>query len=339
MNTKHLPSNRATKPTGAQVTKVVCVGLGAIGMLAFEECLKADDLQVVAAVDPARAGSSLGDLEVREAIADLRGIEADVAILATGSDVDRVKDEIDELLACGFNVTSTCEPLAFPFAAYGVASNEIDAAARAAGKAVIASGVNPGFTMDVLPTTVATVCGSVDSMLVRRTVDLSRRRRQLGKKLGAGLSEPEWRAAAATGEVTGHAGLVESALLCAQGLRWTPEAVGELEREPVIERGTVVGIRESVAMTAREGGDLRLELLFSLNGRDEDRVEISGQTPVTLVVSGIHGDLATVARALHTARMAPRMRPGLRLPLEVPAWLPAVRVSATEWEAGARSAA
>jgi 4-hydroxy-tetrahydrodipicolinate reductase len=310
-------------------------------MRAFEECAAAADMDVVAAVDPALAGETVAALTVTESIADLRGLDVDVAILATGSDVSTVKNEILELLGHGFNVTSTCEPLAFPFAAYANEAAEIDEAARAAGRTVVASGINPGFTMDVLPASLGTVCGRCDSVVVRRTVNLSLRRHQLAKKLGAGLSlsEAEWHAAAASGEVTGHAGLVESALLCALGFRWTTQTVGELLRDPVTESGLVVGIRESVVLTAVEG-ELRLELLFSLNGEDEDRIEIVGPTPITLVVAGIHGDSATVARALHTARMAPRMRAGLRLPLEVPAWLPpSSGLAAHRLEGRARTAA
>src|SRR5438132_288191 len=80
-------------------------------------------------------------------------------------------------------------------------------------------GVNPGFVMDALPALLGSVCRALEQVRVRRVVDAARRRGNLQRKIGAGMTVEQFQAAADTGRF-GHVGLVESAALLAEGLGW-----------------------------------------------------------------------------------------------------------------------
>ena len=61
------------------------------------------------------------------------------------------KGQILEILKTGLDVVSTSQGLSFPRLAHPKEAAKIDAAAKKAGKTLLATGVNPGFLMDSLP--------------------------------------------------------------------------------------------------------------------------------------------------------------------------------------------
>jgi 4-hydroxy-tetrahydrodipicolinate reductase len=300
------------------ITRVVCVGLGAIGEGALVECLCRDDIELVAAVDPARAGERVDGVDVLGSIEQLDGVDADVAIVATGSHVPSVAADIIRLTELGLHVVSSCEALVYPWLSHAEVAAELDDAARRNGRAVAATGVNPGFIMDVLPVVALSVCIGPTSIDVTRNVNLDRRRPQLPAKLGVGCTEAEWQRRAA-GPGLGHAGLEESAAVCAVGAGWSVEDV-RFERSPIVEGETVVGIREVAEVDAGEGRSVRLELVFRLGGEDVDRIVVDGEAGVAVTLEGVHGDRATVARLVQAASVVSQVPAGLRLPIELPGW-------------------
>jgi 4-hydroxy-tetrahydrodipicolinate reductase len=299
-------------------TRVVCVGLGAIGQAALDECLRRDDLQVVAAVDPVRAGETVGGVVVVDSIDALGDVEADVAIVATGSYVPDVARDAAKLLERGLGVVSSCEALVYPWLHHAEAAAELDAVARKHDRAVAGTGVNPGFIMDVAPVFALSVCIAPRAIRVTRNVDLSRRRPQLPAKLGVGCTAEEWQRRA-DGPGLGHAGLEESAALCAVGAGWPVGSV-RFEREPVLVDGSAVGIREVAEVDAGEGRSVSLELVFRMDGEDVDRIEVEAEAGMTMTLEGVHGDRATVARLVQAASVVRAVPAGLRLPIELPGW-------------------
>jgi hypothetical protein len=299
-------------------TRIVCVGLGAIGQAALDECLRRDDLEVVAAVDPVRAGETVGSVVVVGSIDALGAVEADVAIVATGSSVPDVARDAAALMERGLSVVSSCEALVYPWLHDAETAAELDAAARRHGRAVVGTGVNPGFIMDVAPVFALSVCIDPRAIRVTRNVDLSRRRPQLPAKLGVGCTAEEWQRRA-DGPGLGHAGLEESAALCAVGAGWSVESV-RFEREPVLVDGSAVGLREVAEVDAGEGRSVSLELVFRLDGEDVDRIEVEAEAGMEMTLEGVHGDRATVARLVHAASVVRSVPAGLRLPIELPAW-------------------
>jgi hypothetical protein len=307
----------------AQAVRTLHVGIGAIGAELVR--LLADDprFQVVAAVDsdPAKVGRDLGevaglgrhlDIPVGDDLPyALRQAGAQAMVHTAGSRLLVEAGAISLALAHGLHVLSSCEELSFPWARHPQLAQRLDAEARARGLRVLGAGVNPGFVMDLLPSLLAAACQRVEAVRVRRVVDLSQRRSQLQRKMGAGLSPQQFAAQAADGSL-GHVGLLESALMLADALGWELEEVQE-EMEPLLaprhiragplrlEPGQVAGARQRV--TGWRGGRpvLELELVMALEAPEpHDAIDIEGVPPIrALFPGGLQGDRATAALLRH----------------------------------------
>lgn len=301
--------------------RVVCVGAGAIGTRIVEELRAGERFSVVGVVDPALSEPELHGVPVHRALADFPHDGADVAILATGSQVSQIADQIEALVARDLDVVSTSEELTFPWLRQAAVADAIDRAAKQQGRTVVGTGVNPGFLMDLLPAVLDGATLRPRTIVVTRSANLDRRRSKLSEKVGVGMTVDAWHEQGGP-ERLGHVGLLESAYLCALALGGKPVS-GRFEREPVCDGTTVIGMHEVAAVSLSGGREVRLELTFSKGGADEDVIEIDGEPGVRMVLDGgLQGDHATVARVLHTAANVAAMPAGLRLPLEIPAWTP-----------------
>src|SRR5262249_44522474 len=159
----------------------VHVGLGVIGQRICQTGVRDGYYRLVAAVDPAPAlqGKELGELcgvgklgvTVKSTLADALAVAAEPPVLAlhaTRSTIAAVCPELIGLVGAGRDVVSTCEELAAPRLRGSEAADEIDAAARAAGKRIVGAGVNPGFAMDLLPLSLLQAATSVQTITIRR---------------------------------------------------------------------------------------------------------------------------------------------------------------------------
>lgn len=301
------------------VVRTLHMGIGAIG--AEVVCLLARDprFRVVAAVDsdPSKIGRDLGEVVglgqhlgvtvVGDLEQALRQGDAQVMVHTAGSYLPQEVGAITLALSRGLHVLSTCEELSFPWARHPELAKRLDAEARSRGLRVLGAGVNPGFVMDLLPSLLAAACQQVHVVRVRRVVDLSRRRPQLQRKMGVGLSPQEFEAQARAGAL-GHVGLLESALMLADALSWELDEVRE-DMSPVLapryvragplrlEPGQVAGARQTVTGLRDGRSVLELELVMALDAPDpHDAIEIEGVPPLRAVLpGGVQGDRATAA--------------------------------------------
>jgi len=303
---------------GPSAYRVIQYGVGAIGIEVTRVLADRPGVQMVAAIDraPDLIGQSLGrlagldgDLAVTVS-ADSEAalaLPAEVVVHTTGSYLEDVAPQLLSIVDAGKNVLSTCEELSFPWDRHPELSQRIDTRAREAGVTVLGTGVNPGFVMDTLALALSAACQWVSRLEVRRVVDVSKRRIQLQRKVGAGITPAEFEERKATGRF-GHVGLMESARLVAHALAWAidewqevlepvvcagPRAAGEIR----LEKGQVAGIHQVVS--GRSGGHevVRLELEMSAGAaQPRDEVVIEGRPPVHMVIEGgIQGDQATAA--------------------------------------------
>jgi 4-hydroxy-tetrahydrodipicolinate reductase len=155
------------------IARVALVGLGPIGIEVARAVLERPGIEVLGAADPApdKAGKDLRELvqsegrdgpfpiapsarELFDRSASMRG-KRDVVLLCTGSRLESVAPQIEEAVAAGFHVVSTCEELSFPDLHHPALARSLDAKARERGVAVLGTGVNPGLVMDRLALTVA----------------------------------------------------------------------------------------------------------------------------------------------------------------------------------------
>lgn len=308
-------------PHRSQATiEVVIIGAGPIGQGVAAAVARRRGLSLVAVVDIdlGKLGTEVAGHAVRR---DLPSPSDDqrVAVLTTTSSLAKLEAAVHECLALDMAVVSTCEELAWPWGAPEVA-RRIDDAARRAGRAVLGTGVNPGFVMDALPLALTAPCAHVASVRVERVQDASSRRRPFQDKVGVG-QDPTMLQAALDTQRAGHVGLRESAALLSASLGLSTDGFVEERRVVVasgpverggrrVEAGQALGVEQLGRAT--RAGLVVVELVFRATfGEDRswDRVLIEGEPQLDVrIEGGIPGDVATcaiVANAVPVVASAP----------------------------------
>lgn len=329
-----------------QRTKIAQFGLGPIGLESLRLAATRPDLEIVGAVDhdPAKAGRPLADLTgtgaldglvVAPTLDELFRENAPAVILHTASSgAAAALAQVRPALELGASVVSTSEELIFPALRSPALAKECDALCRHTGARIVATGVNPGFVMDVLPLCLTGVCREVDAIAIERVVDASTRRQPLQAKIGCGQAPAEFRARLAAGRA-GHAGLRESLALVAHALGWRLEELRDVAEPVVAERplrtehfavapGQVCGIRQRAAGVVGGRERLVLDLAMYLGAPEpRDVIVVRGRPELNVrIAGGVAGDAATVAALVNTIPRLLAAAPGLRLltELSVPVW-------------------
>jgi 4-hydroxy-tetrahydrodipicolinate reductase len=321
--------------------RVVCYGLGPIGIGIARLALDRPGMAVVGAIDldPQKVGRDLGALAGRaesqvvvggDAAATLAETRPDVVLHATSSSLAKVADQLSQIAECGADVVSTCEELAYPWTAQPQLAAELDAIARRAGVTLLGTGVNPGYAMDALPLFLTAPCAAVRGVRVLRVVDAARRRGPLQRKVGAGLTPDEFEARVRDGTVR-HVGLPESLHMLATRLGWRLDRMDDtiaavLADTPIVTEfvevaaGQVAGVRQIARGFVGGREVLNLELQMYVGAPEpRDAVEIDGDPPVRMTIAGgLHGDIATAAIVVNAASSVARAAPGLASMAEAP---------------------
>lgn len=307
------------------MVRVLLCGMGAIGTDILKYLLERRH-EVVGVVDsdPEKAGRSVAEVTglplgvtIQPSIQSVQLGEAEVAVFSTKSRLDDMKGDITYAVANGLDVVTTSEEMAYPAHAGVEAARDIDTLANDKGVTVVGVGVNPGFVMDWVPAVVASASKSPTSIHVVRSVDVSRRRRQLQSKTGVGLNRAKFDRDLADGRL-GHVGLEESAHLIALSLGKELEGIRKGVFPVLGSEDYVMGVRQFVEGTAGIC-QIRLDLEMSLTSADFDVVEVKGEPNIKLrFEKGVFGDSATVALTVHAVERVGRARPGLITILELP---------------------
>jgi 4-hydroxy-tetrahydrodipicolinate reductase len=209
-------------------------------------------------------------------------------------------------------------------------ARRLDRLCRKTGARVIATGVNPGFVMDLLPVCLTAVSRSVDAVHVQRVVNASTRREPLQRKIGSGLAPADFRRRFKAGQA-GHAGLKESLSLVAHALGWKLERLTESGDAIVAERdiqtrflqveaGQTCGLHQRAEGRVDGKVRLTLDLKMYLDAENpQDAIQIEGEPPLDVVIKGgVAGDQATVAALVNTAPRLLNAKPGLLLVTDLP---------------------
>ena len=313
---------------------VIQFGVGPIGAGCARLVYAREGMELVGVVDvdPEKVGRDAGKViglghslgfEVSASLEEaLERTAASVVVHSTGSSLKTVQGQIGGCLSYGLNVVSTCEELAYPAAQHPEIGEHLDTVAREHGVTVLGTGINPGFTMDVLALFLSGVCERVDQVTIHRVVDASTRRVPLQRKIGAGLTVDEFDALVATGMVR-HVGLIESVALLAAGLGWTLDRVDESIEPVVAERevrtesqavapGRVAGVHQVGCGYIGEEAAIVLDLRMALGAENPgDYVRISGPRDVVVSIEGIHGDSATASVVVNSVPRVVAAAPGL----------------------------
>ncbi len=274
-----------------------------------------------------RVGSNLGEL--------IEQARPHVALQATCSGIDAAMAEIALLVRHGVSVISIAEQMAYPACSSPAFAEEIHWSAVANGVAVVGTGINPGFVLDLLIITLSAVCADIRSISARRVNDLSPYGPTVLASQGVGLSPEAFAEGLEAGTVVGHIGFPESIHLIAAAVGWDIERIDET-REAIIagvvretpfvtvQPGQVAGCLHSAVAYRRGEPVITLrhpqQVHPQLEGVETgDRIEIRGTPDVCLAGSPeIPGGQATCALAVN---MIPRIltaAPGLHTMADLP---------------------
>lgn len=321
--------------------KLLQIGLGPIGQRVVQYCLKRNNIDVVAAVDPAKdkAGCDLGKLcgvdELGIQVAEdletvMKTVKPDVAVLTTVSSFEKCADQAEEIVRYGICVVSTCEEMAYPWKSHPQKAAWLDEQAKKHDVAVLGTGVNPGFFMDYLPVVMTGVCKDIESIKIWRIQDASQRRVPFQQKIGAGLTCDEFEEKKKIGTLR-HVGLVESIYMIGSALGWKIDKAEDLlspiiAEEPItsgykkIEKGMACGV-EQIGRGYVNGKEV-ITLVFRASvGQEEpeDRIEINGNPKIiSRIAGGVNGDIATCAITVNAVNSILNASPGLRIMTEMP---------------------
>jgi 2,4-diaminopentanoate dehydrogenase len=307
------------------VVRVVLCGMGAIGTEILGYLLKRSH-EVVAVVDsdPEKLGRTVAELtglplgiRVSASIRSLQLDSADVVVFATKSRISDLADDLSFAASGGLDVVTTSEEMAFPSYKGGETAVSLAKVAADRGVTVLGVGVNPGFVMDLVPAVVASATKSPTSIHVVRSVDVSKRRRQLQSKTGVGHTRARFEKELETGDL-GHVGLVESAHLIALSLGKPLEGLKHGVFPVLGSEDYVIGVRQ---FAEGKAGDclIRLDLEMTTTSADFDVVEVKGEPDLKLrFEKGVFGDSATVALVVHAVERIGNAKPGLITVLDLP---------------------
>jgi len=326
--------------------KVAQFGLGPIGLESLRHAAQQPWIEIVGAVDndPQKYGRSLVDLTGLGSLDGLslcptleelfRETQPDVILHTASSSAAATLQQIRPALELGLAVASTCEELIYPALKAPALAKEIDVLCRYAKARIVATGVNPGFVMDLLPLCLTGVCRTVHSIRVERIVDASTRRQPLQAKIGSGQDVAEFRKKLLDGRA-GHAGLQESAALVAHALGWNLDSLTE-QSEPVVAArdvssefftvaaGQVCGIHQRVMGHQAGVEKIVLDIQMYLAAPEpRDVIQINGRPDLHLkMTDGVAGDDATIASLINVVPRLLAAQPGLRLlhELALPVW-------------------
>lgn len=322
--------------------RVVQFGLGPIGQACVKVLLQKPGLELVGGIDidPQKVGEDIGEIcgldrrlglvvrgDTEAALAEWR---PQVVVHTTLSFLDCIEDQLATIIRAGAHVVSSSEELFYPFQRNPEFSQRVDTLAKQHGVAVIGTGVNPGFSMDILPLCLTGVCTEVNKIIVTRVVDTSPRRLPLQQKTGAGLSRQEFEERLAAGNF-GHIGMRESALAVMDTLGWPADEIEE-SIQPVIaetemrtafltvEPQQVAGVRQIMRVKSEGQERLMLDLQISVGATEpHDSVEIIGEPPFSVrIEGGIFGGTATIGALVNTIPRIIKALPGLRTMMELP---------------------
>lgn len=320
------------------MTRVLCVGLGAIGIEVVRTALDHPELDVVGAVDasPSFVGKALTDVVERDAGVltvepsleeALDHARPDVVLLSTSSRLESITLQVVAALESGAAVVSTCEELSCP---WGRPEADLIAdAAMRTGRGVLATGVNPGYVMDLIPALLSVACTRIQSVFVGRTVDLRRRRDALREKAGVGMTLDDFETRASVNGI-GHVGLDCSGRLLAFAVGRTDADWPDVSIEALLDGERVCGFRQRVSYDADDGApsvELRLEMSMRPSS-EADRFEIVGDPRLSgEIEGGVFGDSATAALVVNAIPLVLAAPGRLHTVLDLPAlhaWKPGV---------------
>jgi 4-hydroxy-tetrahydrodipicolinate reductase len=322
--------------------RVMHFGLGPVGAAIVKQVAEREGLASVGAIDidPLKVGADLGTVadvadRLRVVVSDdvrktLKSAKPDVVVLCTSSSVKAVMPQIDAILKAKIPIVSTTEELSYPWYTHARMARQIDVLAKKARVAVLATGVNPGFAMDALPIMLTAACAHVERVSVDRVQDARVRRLPFQQKIGAGLTEAQFRRQVDAGTVR-HVGFTESVAMIADALGWRLERITDDVQPQIasasvsseflaVDAGYVSGVIQDAVGYRKGEPVIRLHMEAYLGAPESyDAIRIEGAPPLSMrILGGIHGDVATASMVVNSIPKVIDAPPGLHTMRDLP---------------------
>jgi 4-hydroxy-tetrahydrodipicolinate reductase len=170
----------------------------------------------------------------------------------------------------------------------------------------------------------------VKSVEIIRIQNASTRREPLQRKVGAGMTVDEFRAAVSAGRIK-HMGLRESLMLVGNGLGVEFESVTDEKIEPIVADreivtqflrvapGQVAGVHQTISGKGRIDVSLELRMYVGAEAVAADRVIVHGVPDVELEIKGgVHGDRATAAMVVNAIPRVVQAKAGVLTMDDIP---------------------
>lgn len=331
----------------------ILFGVGAMGGRLLR-VLEADykGIEVVAAVDtdPAKIGQTLasvtgykrfGDVTISGDLKTALGgltTKPDALIHMTESKPHLIKQQMLDALNEGLNVISAAESMFYPALRYGPFTDELDQAARANGVSITGTGINPGFSYDVLPLILARGTSAIESVKIHRCIDVTGTGPGDIEHVGYGLTPEEFNRRVAEGRVEGHMGAPESLATIADYLDLEIDEITEAwdldtaefdvdSGDPtlgILPPGRVIGITQHARALHKGREVIRTSLAMFYQPEkfglvEEDRIEITGAMPVKMSINPAMQSLFGAANIMaNTIIPLIEAAPGFISPIDLP---------------------
>lgn len=322
---------------------MVFYGFGRVGTAALELALTRPWIEVrgIIAGSPASDGrtaaevvpSAPPDLFVStDAHATLRRANAAVVLVATRSTIPEILPHLRAAAEAGARaILCTAEELAWSRPARSAEMAAIHSLAAANGTAIVATGVNPGFVLDLWPLVLSGLAWDVRELVARRVVDVSVFAPHTRTRLGVGFTPDAFTQGVADGSISGHVGFPESLRILASAMGRTPERIS-VETLPVIaetrieladgvvEAGLTAGASQQATAWVDGTPWIRIELLLHVAPavaglRTVDEIQLHGRHDLRVTVDpGCAAIMSTAAQLINGIPRAIEAPPGVYSP-------------------------
>jgi 2,4-diaminopentanoate dehydrogenase len=346
-----------------EIVALAVYGFGRLGSAAVELALTRPwiDVRAVIACRPERDGervaASVPDapagLRVRiDAESALREAAPEVVIVATRSRLQDVLPQLRAAAASGARaIVCSAEELACVRRPDGPEAAAIHALAREHGTSIVATGVNPGFVLDLWPLVISGLAWDVRQLRARRVVDVSVFAPHVRTNLGVGYTSSGFEDGLRDGRILGHLGFPESLRILAEAMG-RPTGDIEIGTEPILADrryeladGEVPAGRSIGAIqraTARIAGRPWIEVEMLLHAAPEaagirtlDEVHLLGRHELRVTIDpGCSAVLSAAAGLVNVIPRALAAGPGVFGPGDLPPAAPWLAATAPDRQAG-----
>lgn len=334
--------------SSAKRTRVLLVGFGAVNRAVLRLCLQRPSLEVVGVVvrTPEREGerasetvpSAADDLRLTtDLAAAISNTRPEIALVATQTRLADVLPVLEVIAASGTPAICTAEELAFVQPTDSREAAHLHDVIRRSGVAIVATGVNPGFVLDLWPIVLSGLAWNIQSIWARRVVDVSAFGPVVRAALGIGFVPGAFDSGVRDGAIVGHAGFRESLRAIAGRLGRPLDRIESaidpivLGRDVLLADGSILragrtGGAEQVARGWAGGAEPWIELVMtlhvdlgSLGLSPIDEVHVAGEHDLSVRIEPGCGPIrSTAALIVNGITTALAADPGLYSPGSLP---------------------